>query len=446
MVSEKIQDNLSRVIEQTPGESNYHQAMQELFDDIKTFVDDSYDPAIIHRMCFADRVLQFTVTWYDDAGEMQVNQGYRVQFNHAIGPYKGGLRFHPEVTLDDFKFLGFEQTFKDALTGIPMGGAKGGADFDPSGRSNAEIKRFCEAFMTELSRYIGPDQDVPAGDIGVGARELGYLFAHYKAMTGQFRGAVTGKGPSFGGSCIRTEATGFGCVYFLRAVLDEQGQGLKKKRCALSGAGNVALYAAKKLIENEAVVLTLSDSKGVLFAENGFSDEQIDTLIVLKEQKHGALADYTDVIEQTDGLRYETDASVWSGEYDIAIPCATQNEVGADEAKQIIDAGASIVCQAANMPCTDEAVQAFTEAKLLNLPSKAVNAGGVAVSGLERTQNAMGMSWSRERVDNELENIMLTIHRLCVEEGETDSGIDYAKGANLAAFEKVFQAMSSYLH
>ena len=447
-IRDNLEEHLEHLKNMTKGEHNLHQAVDELFDDVIGFVEQNesdYNDQVINRMLYPDRVINFSVAWVDDEGGLQVNQGWRVQFNNAIGPYKGGLRLHPKVSLDDFKFLGFEQTFKDALTGLPMGGAKGGSDFNPKGRSNPEIRRFCQSFMTELSRYIGPDQDIPAGDIGVGGRELGYMFGHYKQLTGKFHGALTGKGPSFGGSCIRTEATGYGTVYFLEQVLIDQDEKLKGKRCALSGAGNVSLYCAQKLIEKDAVVLTLSDSKGVLRCEEGFTQEQITDLIELKETNHGALKDYKETLSDTQGLEYTEGGNVWKGEYDIAIPSATQNEVDEAEAEAIVKAGATIMCQAANMPCTHAAVEVFKSSDVQNLPSKAVNAGGVAVSGLERAQNAMGMSWTSERVDDELKSIMKNIVKACQDNGRLEGDkVDYSRGANIAGFKRVYKAMAAY--
>ncbi|MAR90395.1 MAG: NADP-specific glutamate dehydrogenase [Pseudomonadales bacterium] len=429
---------LQRVIEQTPGEPQYHQALEDVMDTVLPYADEHPDykrQNLIERLLVPDRSIQFRVTWMDDEGEVQINNGWRGQHNNAIGPYKGGLRFHPAVNLDTFKFLAFEQTFKNALTGLPMGGGKGGADFNPKGKSDAEIMRFCQAFMTELHHYIGPDQDIPAGDIGVGSTEIGYLFGTYKKITQLHQGALTGKNPAFGGSCVRTEATGHGCVYFLQAVLEHQGVQLEDQRCALSGAGNVALHTAEKLLQCGARVISFSDSGGCLINADGFSQKQLQQIQQTKTRHGGSLGDL-----KLEGTEYREDAKPWEAEYDIAIPAATQNEIEEVDARHIIDSGARFLCEAANMPTTQQAMSQLREKNLCVIPAKAANAGGVAVSGLERAQNAQRLSWSYKKVDQCLQEIMGDIHRICVDYGGGGDQVDYIKGANLGAFVRVADA------
>ena len=426
----------------TPGEDQFHQAVDDVMADVLPFVRDKQEmlnAKIVERLLMPDRIIQFRVTWQDDDGEIQLNTGWRVQYNNAIGPYKGGLRFHPDATLDTFKFLGFEQVFKNALTGLPMGGGKGGSDFDPKGKSDGEVARFCQAFMMELYKYIGPDQDVPAGDIGVGEREIGYLFGTYKQITGQQHGVLTGKNPAFGGSCVRKEATGYGCVYFLENVLTAKDESVAGKRCAISGAGNVALYAAEKLIEQDALVITLSDSRGCIINPDGITMDQWQKIRALKEDNRGALSQLDEA-----GIEYHDAKTPWDQEYDIAIPAATQNEIDKEEARGIRASGAKLVCEAANMPLSAAAVETLETAGVSILPSKAANAGGVAVSGLERTQNAQNLSWESERVDDQLRATMKEIHRTCVEHGEDNGTIDYIKGANIGGFIRVANAMKAY--
>jgi glutamate dehydrogenase (NADP+) len=382
----------------------------------------------------------FRVCWEDDRGNVRVNRGTRVQFSNAIGPYKGGIRFHPTVTLSVLKFLGFEQTFKNSLTTLPMGGGKGGANFNPKGKSDREVMRFCQAFMTELSRHIGPFTDIPAGDIGVGAREVSYLFGQYKRIQNQFTGTLTGKGLAFGGSLIRTEATGYGLVYFADQMLNQIGESFKDKHCIISGSGNVALYTAEKICELGGVVVTLSDSGGFIYDKDGIGPEKLDWVIDLKTRRRGRIGEY---VEKWGG-EYFPDREPWDVPCQMAFPCATQNEIDADEAKTLINNGVRLVAEGANMPSTLEAIKIFREAGILYAPSKAANAGGVAVSGLEQTQNAMRLQWSREEVDSQLRRIMGRIHEQCVRYGRNGDHIDYVKGANVGGFVKVADAMLAY--
>lgn len=437
-----VKDYITTIKEQTKGQEQFHQAVDDVMDHVIPFVKDKQtylEAKVVERLLNPDRTIEFRISWHDDKGEIQINRGWRVQFNNAIGPYKGGLRFHPSVSLDTFKFLGFEQVFKNALTGLPMGGGKGGSDFDPKGKSDAEILRFCQAFMTELYKYIGPDHDVPAGDIGVGSREIGYLFGTYKQITGAHHGVLTGKNPAFGGSCIRTEATGYGCVYFLENVLEAIDEGIKGKRCAISGAGNVALYTAEKLIELGGKVLTLSDSNGYILAEDGIKSEQLEEICKLKEEKRGRLSEL-----DINGITFIEGETPWENTYDVAIPAATQNEVSKKEATAIKKAGATIVCEAANMPLTSGATEYLKGNDIIIAPAKAANAGGVAVSGLERTQNAQMLSWDCEKVDETLKQTMKDIHAVCKKYGETEDGIDYIKGANIGGFVRVADALMAY--
>jgi glutamate dehydrogenase (NADP+) len=431
------------VVRRSPGEADFHQAVREFADKVLPFVMARPDYAragILERMIEPDRAISFRVAWQDDRGAVRVNRGYRVQFNNSIGPYKGGLRFDASVTLGLLKALGFEQTLKNSLTTLPMGGAKGGADFDPKGRSDDEIMRFCKAFMAELHRHIGPDVDVPAGDIGVGQREIGFLFGEYKRLRNEFAGAFTGKGVSFGGSPIRTEATGYGAVYFAREMLAMTGDSLEGKRCLVSGSGNVAQYAAQKLVELGAHVLTLSDRDGFAYEPEGFSGEQLDEVIDLKTRQRGSLRAYS---ERT-GLTFQERSRPWVVPGDLAFPCATQNEIHADDARALVQGGCRMVVEGANMPATYEALKVLEAARVAVAPGKAANAGGVAISGLEMTQNAMRMTWTREQVDRRLREIMRRIHAQCVEHGEAGGAIDYVKGANVAGFIKVADAMLAY--
>lgn len=393
---------------------------------------------LIERLCIPDRLVQFRVTWVDDQGHVQTSMGYRVQHNNAIGPYKGGLRFHASVNLSILKFLAFEQTFKNALTTLPMGGAKGGSDFSPRGKSDAEVMRFCQAFMTELYRHIGPDEDVPAGDIGVGGREVGYLFGMYKKLTHQFQGVLTGKGRDFGGSLIRPEATGYGNIYFLQNMLATRGIDLKGKTVLVSGAGNVAQYTLEKLIQLGAKPLTCSDSDGYIYDPDGIDAEKLAFIKELKNIDRGRISEYAEEY----GVKYVAGAKPWYEKADIALPSATQNEIDGDAARALVANGVIAVSEGANMPSTPEAVKVFQEARILYAPGKAANAGGVAVSGLEMTQNSERLSWSRDEVDQKLRDIMNDIHANCVKYGtEPDGYINYVRGANVAGFLKVARAM-----
>jgi glutamate dehydrogenase (NADP+) len=432
------------VVRRSPGEADFHHAVREFAEKVLPFVEARPEyarAAILERLTEPDRVISFRVAWEGDRGEYHVCRGYRVQFNNAIGPYKGGLRFDASVTLGLLKALGFEQTLKNSLTTLPMGGAKGGADFAPKGRSDNEIMRFCKAFMAELHRHIGPDVDVPAGDIGVGHREIGYLFGEYKRLRNQFSGAFTGKGVAFGGSPIRTEATGYGAVYFAREMLALTGESLEGKRCLVSGSGNVAQYAAKKLVELGAQVLTLSDRDGFVYEPDGFSSDRLDEVIRLKTQERGSLRLYA---ERT-GATFQERSRPWVVPCDIAFPCATQYEVHADDARSLVQGGCRMVVEGANMPATYEALKVLESARVAVAPGKAANAGGVAISGLEMTQNAMRLTWTREQVDRRLREIMRRIHAQCVEHGTESNGwVDYVQGANIAGFIKVADAMLAY--
>ena len=395
--------------------------------------------SLIERLCIPDRIISFRVTWVDDKGRVQSNMGYRVQHSNAIGPYKGGIRFHSSVNLGILKFLAFEQTFKNSLTTLPMGGAKGGSDFSPRGKSNAEVMRFCQAFMTELWRNIGPDTDVPAGDIGVGGREVGYMYGMYKKLARENTGTLTGKGLAFGGSLIRPEATGYGNVYFLQEMLKTRGIDLAGKRVCISGSGNVAQYTAEKLIELGAVPITMSDSDGYIYDPEGITREKLDYIMELKNLYRGRIHEYA---EEYPGVKYVAGARPWAEKCDIAIPSATQNEIDGDDARQLLANGCFAVSEGANMPSTPEAVDAFLEAGILYAPGKAANAGGVSVSGLEMTQNAQHLSWSSEEVDQRLHRIMEDIHAQCVKYGKREDGtVNYVRGANVAGFMKVASAM-----
>jgi len=441
--SPEVEHFMAGLIKRNPGELEFHQAVQEVARDIVPFIEANQEykkGCVLDRMTEPDRVVIFRVCWEDDAGNVRVNRGTRVQFNNAIGPYKGGLRFHPSVTLSVLKFLGFEQTFKNSLTTLPMGGAKGGANFNPKGKSSSEVMRFCQSFMTELFRHIGPNTDIPAGDIGVGAREVSYLFGQYKRIANEFTGTLTGKGLAFGGSLIRTEATGYGCVYFAQNMFAEVGEDLRGKICTVSGSGNVATYTAEKLMELGAKVVTLSDSGGFIYDENGIDAEKLAYVMDLKSVKRGRISEYADRF----GAEFHADKRPWNVPCDIAFPCATQNEIDTDDARALVANGVKAVCEGANMPTVLEGIGIFQAAKILYAPSKAANAGGVAVSGLEQTQNAMRLSWSREEVDERLVSIMKNIHGQCAEFGKNGEHINYVKGANIAGFVKVADAMLAY--
>lgn len=424
-----------------PNEPEYIQAVQEVLETIEDVYNQhpEFEKAnLIERLCIPDRIFTFRVSWVDDKGNVQTNMAYRVQHNMAIGPYKGGIRFHSSVNPSILKFLAFEQTFKNALTTLPMGGGKGGSDFSPRGKSNNEVMRFCQAYLLELAKHIGPDTDIPAGDIGVGAREVGYMFGMYRKLSGEFTGTFTGKGLEFGGSLIRPEATGYGNIYFLNSMLQTRGIELAGKRCLVSGSGNVAQYTCEKLLQLGATPLTLSDSNGYIYDPEGITFEKLEYVKELKNVQRGRIKEYAEKY----GCKYVEGARPWGEKADIALPCATQNELNGDDAKTLLANGVIAVSEGANMPSTPEAVEAFQAAKILYAPGKASNAGGVATSGLEMSQNSGRLSWSREEVDAKLKSIMANIHENCVKYGtEEDGYINYVKGANIAGFMKVAKAM-----
>lgn len=431
---------LARLKQRDPDQPEFHQAVEEVVRTLWPFLEANpryRDAGILERMVEPERAILFRVPWVDDQGQVQVNRGYRIQMSSVIGPYKGGLRFHPSVNLGVLKFLAFEQVFKNSLTSLPMGGGKGGSDFDPKGKSEGEVMRFCQSFMTELYRHIGADLDVPAGDIGVGGREIGYLFGQYKRLSNQFTSVLTGKGLSYGGSLIRPEATGYGCVYFAQEMLKRIDQGFEDKRVAISGSGNVAQYAAQKVMELGGRVISLSDSEGTLYAEGGLSDEQWLYLMDLKNVRRGRLREMAEHY----GLQFLAGQRPWDLPCDIALPCATQNELDGENARTLLKNGCICVAEGANMPSTLEAVDLFLEAGICYAPGKASNAGGVATSGLEMSQNAMRLHWSAGEVDERLHGIMQNIHHACVHHGEENGRINYVKGANIAGFVKVADAM-----
>jgi len=436
---EKIMADLEK---KNPGQSEFLQAVKEVLETIVDFVNENpkYDKAkIIERIVEPERTILFRVTWTDDKGEVHVNRGYRIQFNSAIGPYKGGLRFHPSVNLSILKFLGFEQIFKNSLTTLPMGGGKGGSDFDPKGKSDAEIMRFCQAFMIELFRHIGPETDVPAGDIGVGGREIGYLFGMYKKLRNEHTGVLTGKGINWGGSLVRPEATGFGNVYFAKEMLATKGKTFEGKTVAVSGFGNVAWGAVQKATELGGKVVTISGPDGYIYDPKGISGEKINYMLELRATNNDVVAPYA---EEFPEAKFFAGKRPWEQKVDIALPCATQNELGKEDAQKLVANGVFCVCEGANMPCTPEAVEVFQHAKILFGPGKAANAGGVATSGLEMSQNSMKLNWTREEVDARLHQIMVSIHNACVTHGtDADGYVNYVKGANIAGFIKVADAM-----
>ena len=435
-----LDDFLSSLKDRTPHEDEFHQAASEVIPDLVPLVNDNAayrEAGVLARLVEPDRIISFRVEWVEDDGQVQVNRGFRVQFNNAIGPYKGGLRFHPTVNPSVLKFLAFEQTFKNALTGLPMGGGKGGSDFDPSGRSEGEIMRFCQAFMLELHRHIGPDLDIPAGDINVGAREIGYLFGAYSRITNSFRGTLTGKGLAFGGSEMRTEATGYGVVQFLGHMLAHQDQDIADKVVVISGAGNVATHAAELAVEQGAKVITLSDSGGFIHDADGLTQEKIDWVRDHKAQSGASLKAYADEFD----AEWHADETPWGVACDIALPCATQNELDEDGVQALIDNGCAFIVEGANMPTTAKGKKLAADKGVVFGPGKAANAGGVAVSGLEISQNRMRRSMTREDLWGSLKDIMAEIHDQCVEHGTGDDGVDYAKGANIAGFRKVADAM-----
>ena len=435
-------DQLFQTIKQRdPNQPEFHQAVEEVFGSLQPFLAKNpkyMQQSLLERLVEPERVVMFRVSWVDDKGQVQVNRGYRVQMNSAIGPYKGGLRFHPTVNLGVLKFLAFEQVFKNGLTTLPMGGGKGGSDFDPKGKSDAEVMRFCQAFMSELYRHIGADTDVPAGDIGVGGREIGFLFGQYKKLSNEFTSVLTGKGLTYGGSLIRPEATGYGTVYFADNMLKTKGDSMAHKRVTISGSGNVAQYAAEKAIQLGAQVLTVSDSNGfVKFPDSGMTEAQLAALIELKEVRRERISVYA----KEQGLEYFEGKRPWGVACDVALPCATQNELDENDAKTLLANGVKCVAEGANMPSTLGAVEAFINAKILYAPGKASNAGGVATSGLEMSQNHMHLSWTREEVDARLFDIMQNIHENCVENGTENGYTNYVNGANIAGFKKVAEAM-----
>ena len=438
----KINEFMEMVTKRNNHEPEFLQAVQEVAETVIPYIanNDIYSGKnILLRMVEPERLISFRVSWVDDAGEIQVNRGYRIQMNSAIGPYKGGLRFHPSVNASILKFLAFEQVFKNSLTTLPMGGGKGGSDFDPKGKSDNEIMRFCHAFMSELYRHIGHNTDVPAGDIGVGSREIGFMFGMYKKLNNAFTGVLTGKGASWGGSLIRPEATGYGTVYFAQNMLLRKDDSFEGKKVVISGAGNVAQYAAEKAIELGATVLTLSDSGGYILDEEGINTEKLKHVMYIKNEKRGRISEYT---EKYPNAKFVAGERPWSVKCDIALPCATQNELNGDEAKELIKNGCMCISEGANMPSTPEAIHEFQKGKILFAPGKASNAGGVATSGLEMSQNSLRLSWSRKEVDDKLQDIMEDIHDSCVQYGENEDGtIDYIKGANIAGFVKVADAM-----
>jgi len=439
-------DNLDRFIEgvrkRNPGEPEFHQAVYEVAANIIPYIADKpiyQEMQILERMAEPDRTIIFRVCWEDDKGNIRVNRGYRIQFNNSIGPYKGGIRFHPSVTMSVLKFLGFEQTFKNSLTGLPMGGGKGGADFNPKGKSDNEVMRFCQSFMIELQRHIGENTDVPAGDIGVGAREIGYMFGQYKRLTNKFVGVLTGKGLEFGGSLIRTEATGYGTVYMMQNMLERVGDSVEGKSAVISGSGNVATYAAEKIRQLGGKVLTMSDSSGFIHDPDGIDEEKLAYIVDLKQVRRGRISEYAEKY----GVAF-SEGRPWGVSCDLAFPCATQNEVSGEEAVTLIKNGCMGVAEGANMPTVQGGIDAYIKSKILFAPSKAANAGGVAVSGLEMSQNSARISWKEEELQDLLRGIMKDIHDQCVEYGSEGDYVNYLKGANIAGFRKVADAMLAY--
>jgi len=437
----KVNEFMAKIIARNPGESEFHQAVKEVVESLMPVVEENpkYKYAkILERMTEPERVILFRVPWVDDNGEIHINKGYRIEMNSAIGPYKGGLRFHPTVNLGILKFLAFEQVFKNSLTTLPMGGGKGGSDFDPKGKSDQEVMRFCQSFMTELQRHIGADTDVPAGDIGVGGREIGYMFGQYKRLRNEFTGVLTGKGLEWGGSLIRPEATGYGAVYFAEEMLKTRKEKMKGKIAVVSGSGNVAQYTVEKLITLGAKIVTLSDSSGYIYDAEGITTEKLAYVLELKNIRRGRIKEYADKY----GAKYVEGERPWGVKCDVAFPSATQNEINEEDAKTLCKNGCMAVSEGANMPSTPEAVEVFLKNKILYGPGKAANAGGVAVSGLEMTQNSMRLPWSREEVDEKLHQIMINIHETCVKYGKNSSGfINYVNGANIGGFIKVANAM-----
>lgn len=436
-------DAFLKIVRKRDGhEPEFMQAVEEVAETVIPYIlenDIYHGKNILMRMCEPERAITFRVSWVDDKGEIWVNRGYRIQMNSAIGPYKGGLRFHPSVNMSILKFLAFEQVFKNSLTTLPMGGGKGGSDFDPKGRSEGEIMRFCQAFMTELYRHIGPDTDVPAGDIGVGGREIGYMYGQYRKLANEFTGVLTGKGITWGGSLIRPEATGYGTVYFAQDMLASVNDGIKGKKVVISGSGNVAQYAAEKILHFGGKVLTMSDSSGYIYDSSGITEEKLKFIMYLKNIQRGRISEY---VKKYPKAVFKKGKTPWTVPCDMALPCATQNELNEGDAKKLVANGCKCVSEGANMPSTKGAVDFFIKSKILYAPGKASNAGGVATSGLEMTQNSLRYNWSREEVDEKLREIMLSIHNSCIEHGKQKNGyVNYVKGANIAGFVKVADAM-----
>jgi glutamate dehydrogenase/leucine dehydrogenase len=439
-MNKNVETFMDDIIMKNPGEKEFHQAVQEVAESVMPYIEKNprYKKyKILERIAEPERVIMFRVPWLDDTGEIRINRGFRIQMNSAIGPYKGGLRFHPSVNLGILKFLAFEQVFKNSLTTLPMGGAKGGSNFDPKGKSDNEVMRFCQSFMTELYRHIGPNTDVPAGDIGVGAREIGFLFGQYRKIKNEFTGILTGKALNWGGSLIRPEATGYGAVYFAHEMLKTKKIDIKNKICTVSGSGNVAQYTIEKLNHLGAKAVTLSDSSGMIYDPDGIDEKKLQFVMELKNIKRGRIKEYADKY----GVEYFTDKKPWDIKCDIAFPSATQNEISKDDAKNLIDKGCICVSEGANMPTVPEGIEIYLDAKILYGPGKAANAGGVATSGLEMSQNSLRVGWSREEVDEKLRNIMINIHKSCIKYGKEGNFINYVKGANIAGFVKVADAM-----
>ncbi len=437
---QQVNDFMAKVIAKNPGEVEFHQAVHEVVESLVPFIEENpqyKDAKILDRMIEPERVLMFRVPWLDDKGNVQINRGFRIEMNSAIGPYKGGLRFHPTVNLGILKFLAFEQVLKNSLTTLPMGGGKGGSDFDPKGKSDNEVMRFCQSFMTELQRHIGPDTDVPAGDIGVGGREIGFLFGQYKRLRNEFTGVLTGKGLGWGGSLIRPEATGYGATYFANEMLATKGKTFEGKTVVVSGSGNVAQYATQKVTQLGGKVVTLSDSSGYIHDPDGIDEEKLAFVLNLKNVKRGRIKEYADKY----GVEYHAGERPWGVKCDVAMPCATQNEVSEEDARKLVANGCIAVSEGANMPSTPEAIMIFHEHKTLFAPGKAANAGGVAVSGLEMSQNSLRLSWTREEVDGRLHQIMKDIHATCVKYGTEGDYVNYVEGANIGGFVKVADAM-----
>lgn len=437
-----LNDFMTKIIAKNPGEVEFHQAVQEVAESLMPFIEENpkYKHAkILERIAEPERVIMFRVPWIDDKGNVQINRGFRIEMNSAIGPYKGGLRFHPTVNLGVLKFLAFEQCFKNSLTTLPMGGGKGGSDFDPKGKSDNEVMHFCQSFMSELYRHIGPDTDVPAGDIGVGGREIGYMFGQYKRLKNEFTGVLTGKGIGWGGSLIRPEATGYGCVYFAEEMLKTRQMDMRNKTVVISGSGNVAQYAVEKVIQLGGKVLTLSDSNGFIHDPDGIDAEKLNFVLELKNVKRGRISEY---VQKYKKAEYFEGRTPWSVKCDIALPCATQNELNETDAQMLVRNRCVAVSEGANMPSTPEAIAVFQNAKILYGPGKAANAGGVATSGLEMTQNSMRLNWSREEVDSRLHEIMVNIHESCLRYGrESKEYVNYVNGANISGFIKIADAM-----